>query len=83
MTHVLNKVWMGLPIKVITSKNLSLVGLEGVVVDETQNMIKMETKQGIRNVQKSTGVFAIDGHRVVGSEVVLSPHERMKIKVTN
>ena len=81
MMHVLNKVWMGLTIKIITSKNPSLNGLEGVVVDETQNTIKMETKNRIKQVQKSACVFEIDGHRVEGIKVVFAPHERMKLKV--
>ncbi|HLC32799.1 MAG TPA: ribonuclease P protein subunit [Candidatus Nanoarchaeia archaeon] len=75
-------VWVGKRIRIITSKNPSLIGLEGVMVDETQNMIKMETANGKRNVQKASCVLEVDGQRVEGSKVLFAPQDRMKLKVT-
>ena len=57
MKQVLERVWIGLPVKITTSKNPSLVGVEGIVVDETQNLIMMKTSKGIRKVQKSAVVL--------------------------
>ena len=44
---------IGLSIEVISSKNRTLVGLKGKVIDETKNMFTIETQKGIKKIMKS------------------------------
>ena len=73
--------WVGKHGKVVQATNENLIGIEGVVVDETKNTITFETKQGEKKVPKKGTVFAINGHKIIGDNVVVAPEERIKLKV--
>ena len=79
--HVIHAEWIGKHIRVITATNKMIQGLEGIVVDETRNTVVVETAKGVKRVQKHGSVFDIDGHEVVGDDVLAAPEERIKIKV--
>lgn len=72
----------GLKMKVTASKNKALVGLEGKVIGETQNMITLETKKGEVSVQKDicTLEFLIGEQKVQvnGAALKARPQERIK-----
>jgi ribonuclease P protein subunit POP4 len=76
---------IGLEVEVVESKNKSLVGLRGKVVDETRNMLTIETKKGDKKVIKSecTFVFHLPNAlvEVDGSLLVGSPEKRIKKSV--
>lgn len=48
---------IGKNVKVLWSKNKSQQGLEGVVVDESKNMLVIETKKGEKKIFKGQAVF--------------------------
>lgn len=77
-TKVIHAEWIGKHAKIITAGNQSLVGLEGRVVDETRNMVVIETQRGVKRVPKRGTVFAIDGEEVAGDEALAAPGERIK-----
>lgn len=79
--QIIHAEWTGKHIRVVTAANPSQKGMEGVVVDETRNTVVIETAKGIRRAQKHGTVFEIDGHEVVGDEVLAAPEERIKIRV--
>ncbi|MEW6063193.1 MAG: ribonuclease P protein subunit [Nanoarchaeota archaeon] len=74
--------FIGLNIKIINSKNKSIVGLKGKVVDETKNTITIEhngkMKRLIKNqitlkVCNGNKLFEIEGKLLVGR-----PEDRIK-----
>jgi RNase P/RNase MRP subunit p29 len=73
------KEFIGKKIKVIDSKNPSLIGLEGNIFDETQNMLFIETKEGfIKNLIKKQHKLKINDYIIEGDEITSSPEERIK-----
>lgn len=76
---------IGLKVEVAGSENKSQIGLEGKVVDETRNTIKIETKKGIKTVKKENTVFTFtldNGKKVKirGDIIVAKPEDRIKKK---
>ncbi len=80
-TNVIHAEWVGKHAKIVTATNKSLNGLEGMVVDETRNTVIIEMEDRVKRVPKHGTVFEIDGHEVLGDEVLVAPEERIKIKV--
>jgi ribonuclease P protein subunit POP4 len=75
---------MGMTIKVISSSNKSLDGLTGRVVDETKNMLMIETDNKIRKVLKKEVKLQINTQEGVktlqGSDLIGCVSERLKKK---
>ena len=80
--NVLKHELIGLKVEVVESKNKSLVGLKGKIVDETKNMLVIETSKGEKKVIKSQctfkifipkGAVEVDGRLLVGR-----PEKRIK-----
>jgi len=74
---------IGLRIRVLHHSDPTLVGLEGVVVDETRNTFRVCCNGKEKLVPKLYGVFEFllpSGRRVVldGSEVLGRPEDRLK-----
>ena len=73
---------IGLKAEVVKSKNKSLVGLKGKIVDETRNMLTIETKNGDKKVIKSECVLKLwlpkEVVEVDGKLLVGSPEKRIK-----
>ena len=69
---------IGLRVKITNASNPTLVGLEGEVVDETKNTLKIRTKSGVKQVLKSVCTFDLTGTKVNGSDLVGRPEDRLK-----
>ena len=70
---------IGKKIKIIDSKNPSLLELKGLVLDETKNMLTLESSGGIKKIVKKDCIFAIENQKnIKGSELVGSPADRLK-----
>ncbi len=78
-TNVIHAEWTGKHARVTKAANKSLEGLEGAVVDETRNTVIIETEKGVKRVPKHGTVFEINGHEVIGDEVLVTPEERVKL----
>jgi ribonuclease P protein subunit POP4 len=77
---------IGLKAEVSNSTNKFHIGIKGLVVDETKNLIVIETEKGTKKVQKkgTEFIFTIpDGKKVKvnGTIIVKRPEERIKLKV--
>jgi len=77
---------IGLKVEVEKSSNRYQVGLKGLVVDETKNLIIIRTSNGIKKIQKKKAQFIFtipDGRRVRvnGDRIVARPEDRIKLKV--
>jgi len=85
--NILRHELIGLYVRVLRSKNRSLEGIEGRVIDETMKTLIIETETGRRvMVPKSVCEFVFtlpDGTEVlvVGSCIVGRPEDRLKRKI--
>lgn len=77
---------IGLKVRVMASTNQSMVGLKGSVVDETRNMLVIETPFGVeKKLPKSCTelIFTLPGGervKVKGSILVSRPEDRIRKK---
>ncbi len=72
---------IGLRVLVSGSTDPSLVGLRGVVRDETRNTITVETARGEKRVPKHGTAFTFEvqgGVRVDGDDLLFRPEDRIK-----
>ena len=82
--NLLFSTFIGLKAQIVNSSQRPLIGLEGTIVDETKNLIVLETGDGREiKVQKVSSVFRFtveDGKTidVAGSDIRFRPHERPK-----
>jgi ribonuclease P protein subunit POP4 len=77
---------IGLNVEVANSTNRFHIGLKGFVVDETKNLLTIETDKGIKKIQKKGAEFIFtipEGKRVkVNGTLIAKRHEdRVKLKV--
>lgn len=76
---------IGLQVRVIASSNFSAIGGNGRVVDESRNMLTVETEFGEKHYAKEQCMFAFtlpsgDIVRVDGKVLVGRPEDRIKKK---
>jgi len=72
---------IGLPVVVSAATDPTLVGLRGVVRDETRNTLLVETPRGEKTVPKHGTTFTFEvpgGARVEGDDLLFRPEDRIK-----
>jgi len=69
---------IGSVIEIVGSRNETLIGIKGRVVDETQNTLLVETKSGKKKIIKSQVVLVIKKNKVKGKCLVGRPEDRIK-----
>lgn len=72
---------IGLTCTVVESTDPGLIGVEGLVVGETRNMLHIETVSKVKKVPKENCVFVfkIDGRaKVSGEKLLARPEDRVK-----
>lgn len=77
---------IGLNVEIIDSSNKFHVGIKGMVVNETKNLLIIETKKDLKRIQKkgTKFVFTIPNGRkfkVNGTRITARPEDRIKLKV--
>jgi len=77
---------IGLKVRIKNSTNESQIGLEGTVIDETYNMLRIETEKGEKSIAKNTSTFVFilpNGTKVEvdGKLLVARPEDRIKKKL--
>lgn len=76
---------IGLTAEVAESTNKDCVGIKGLVVNETKNLLTIETENGNKRIQKKKTqfIFKIPGGKVKvdGERIVARPEDRIKLKV--
>lgn len=70
----------GARIGVIDSKNQSLIGICGVVLEETKNTFLIKTPQGRKSVLKKDTTFEINKETINGNQINKRPEDRIKQK---
>ncbi|MBW3001801.1 ribonuclease P protein subunit [Candidatus Woesearchaeota archaeon] len=78
---------IGRTVEIIGSANKANVGICGRIVDETKNLLVIETLKGLKKVLKKTNTFQIsyleDKVTLKGELLYGAPEERIKSKVKN
>ena len=82
--NVLRHELIGLDILVSGAANTDQRGLSGRVIDETRNLLVIETQKGVRRIQKMHSIFRVrlQGGEIVeidGSVMVLAPEKRINL----
>jgi ribonuclease P protein subunit POP4 len=77
---------IGLSVEIIDSSNKFHIGIKGMVVNETKNLLIIETKKSLKRVQKkgTKFIFTIpDGRKfkVNGIRIIARPEDRIKLRV--
>ena len=69
---------IGETLKVVASKNPSLVGICGQVNDETKNILTVNTKKGIKKLIKEQIVIKIGNRKIDGKKLIGRIETRIK-----
>jgi ribonuclease P protein subunit POP4 len=77
---------IGLEVEVVASRNPNHIGIKGLVVNETKNMLWIETPKGIKKIPKKYTVFMFtlpNGKKVKvnGNVIARRPEDRIRTKV--
>ena len=77
MTQMINLPWLSRNLEVIDSTDPTLIGISGVVVDETKRTIIIQTSNNEITMAKNTILFTIEDEEIIGSKVGQRPEERI------
>ncbi|MCD6509199.1 MAG: ribonuclease P protein component 1 [Thermoprotei archaeon] len=82
-SNIINHELIGLKVKVTSSKNKTLVGIKGVVIDETRNTLVVLDRGKPKIIPKNVADFEFtlpDGNVVLvkGEILIGSPEDRVK-----
>ena len=77
MTQMINLPWLSRNLEVIDSTDPTLVGISGVVMDETKRTIIIQTNDNEITMAKNTIRFTIEDEEIIGSKVGQRPEERI------
>ena len=68
---------IGKKAEIVASKNKSYVGIKGIIIDETKNLLNIDGKK----VLKALVTIKIDDNQMIdGNEIVGRSYERIKAK---
>lgn len=70
--------FIGKKIIINQSNQKDLIGIIGVVIDETKNTLTIKTDGKKKQLIKNEITFTIDGKKINGKTVSLRPEERIK-----
>ena len=77
MTQMINLPWLSRKLEVIDSTDPTLIGISGVVMDETKRTIIIQTSNNEITMAKDTIRFTIEEEEINGSMVGQRPEERI------
>ena len=74
---------IGMNSVVVESTNKSLIGISGMIINETKNMLILNTKLGEKSIPKSTCKFEVTKNDKIdiinGLDLLKRPHERLEV----
>jgi ribonuclease P protein subunit POP4 len=79
---LLRREFIGKAVTVVDSKNPQLIGINGVVVDETKNTFLVKTKEKETRIPKDLVTIEVSykgrRYRINGKEISRKPEDRIK-----
>lgn len=74
--------YIGRRLKVIDANNKALIGIEGLIVDETMKSLKIMTHKGeIKTILKKGSRLLIGPWHINGEEIMKRPDQRIKMRI--
>lgn len=77
--------YIGKQITIVSGKNSNLIGVKGLVVDETKSTIKVKTSTlGVKIILKNQIEFFVGDDRksiINGNKIIKRSEDRLKLKV--
>jgi len=70
--------FIGSDVRITDSGHPGYLSISGKVMNETKNTFHIATDSGVRIVPKAGNVFQIQGHEIVGKQIMFRPEERVK-----
>ncbi|MBI4441155.1 ribonuclease P protein subunit [Candidatus Woesearchaeota archaeon] len=80
MHNILGHELIGIPINILDAKNRQLVGMTGIVVDETKNTFVLDVNGKKKRVMKKDITLKVGKYIIQGKLLVARPEERLKVK---
>tara|TARA_B100000686_G_scaffold262977_1_gene276530 strand:+ start:255 stop:509 length:255 start_codon:yes stop_codon:yes gene_type:complete len=77
MSQMINLPWLSRNLEVIDSTDPTLVGVSGLVLDETRRTIRVQTSDNEITMAKDTIRFTIEDEEIDGSAVGQRPEDRI------
>tara|TARA_B100001758_G_C18002451_1_gene398748 strand:- start:72 stop:329 length:258 start_codon:yes stop_codon:yes gene_type:complete len=80
--NIMNAPWLSREILVVASPDPTLVGVNGMIVEETRRTIRIRTLNGVVTLPKDVITFTIDSEEVeiIGNAVTQRPEDRINRK---
>jgi ribonuclease P protein subunit POP4 len=82
--NIINHELLGMDAQILESKNSSIVGLSGKVIDETKSMIVLQTKRGTKMIAKQHNKWKFtlgdQDFTIDGNMISKRPEDRIKVK---
>ncbi len=76
--EMIKEEFIGLTARVDRCTDPSLQGIEGVIIDETKNMLVIESGKSKRKIAKNIAVFSINGTAIDGKKMKYRPEDRIR-----
>ena len=75
MNHV---TLLGKKVEVIQSSNRYEIGIKGLVIEDTKNMIKIRTENGVKMLIKNNIILMVNDKKIDGNLLIGKEEERIK-----
>ncbi len=62
-------------IEIVDAQNKNLLGLSGKIIDETKNILVLETQKGIKKLIKSQITLKIGTNIIKGNHIIRRPED--------
>ena len=76
--------FIGQRVSIDNSTNSQIIGLNGVIIDETKSMITLNTRNGIKKLPKSNNTWKFtlsDGEKEIPGKIITKrPEDRLRVK---
>ena len=69
---------IGKKVKVVQSSNPSEMNINGIIIDETKQTIKIKQEKMTKTIMKKNVIIEVDGRVVDGKTLLKRPEERIK-----
>ena len=66
---------IGMRVEIVDALNKNLLGLSGKVIDETKNILMLETQKGIKKLIKSQITLKIGTNIIKGNHIIRRPED--------
>ncbi len=69
---------IGREVEIIDSRNKSLIGVKGKIIDETRKTLMIESNDKKRLILKEQVMLSIEGVKVDGKKIANRPEDRIR-----